>query len=113
MTSLQSVNQLVIVTAAGEQAGDLMRRLTEGGFHFTQIDRGGLFQEIPASLLIGLDRVDLSRLLALVRECCPTQRRFIPAQAETPWIEGVGMMVEAEVGGATICVLDVERFEQL
>jgi uncharacterized protein YaaQ len=113
MTSQPTVNQLVVVTADGEQAGELMRRLTYEGFHFTQVDRGGLFQETLVSLLIGLDRADLPRLLALVRECCHTQRRFIPAQAETPWIEGVGMMVEAEVGGATISVLEVERFEQL
>lgn len=113
MPSPQTVNQLVLVTVAGEQVGELTRRLIRDGFHVTQVDRGGLFQENPVSLLVGLDRADLPRLLAHLRECCRTQRRFIPAQAETPWIEGVGMMIEAEVGGATICTLDVERFEQL
>ena len=107
------VNQLVIVTVAGEQAGELIQRLIQDGFHATQVDRGGLFQATPVSLLIGLDRTDLLRLLTHIRECCCTQRRFIPAQAETAWVEGLGMMIEAEVGGATICALGVERFEQL
>ena len=113
MASPQTVNQLVIVTVTGEQLGELTQRLKQGGFYFTQVDRGGLLQEIPVSLLIGIDRASLPRLLGLVRETCRTRRRFIPAQAEVPWLEGVGMVIEAEVGGATICVLDVERFEQL
>ena len=107
------VNQLVFVTVAGEQVSELTNRLIGDGFHVTQIDRGGLFQEPPVSLLIGLDRTDLPRLLTRLRECCRIQRRFIPTQAETAWIEGLGMMIEAEVGGATIYALDVERFEQL
>ncbi|HLE28034.1 MAG TPA: cyclic-di-AMP receptor [Anaerolineales bacterium] len=113
MTSHQAVNHLVLVTLAGEQLGELTERLKQSGFYFTQVDRGGVLQEIPVSLLIGLDRASLPRLLALVREVCRTRRRFIPAQAEVPWLEGVGMVIEAEVGGATIYALDVERFEQL
>ena len=113
MTSHETVNQLVVVTVTGEQVDDLTRRLLQDGLHVTQVDRGGLFQEIPVSLLIGLNRADRPRLLAHVRECCRTRKRFIPTQAETPWLEGVGMMIEAEVGGATIYALDVERFEQL
>ncbi len=113
MTSHAVVNQLVVVTVAGEQVDDLTRRLLLDGFDVTQVDRGGLFQEIPVSLLIGLNRAELPRLLAHVRECCRTRKRFISAQAETPWLEGVGMMIEAEAGGATIYALDVERFEQL
>jgi uncharacterized protein YaaQ len=107
------VNQLVCVTVAGEQVSELTQRLIGDGFHATQVDRGGLLQETPVSLLIGLHRADLPRLLTHLRECCRTQRRFIPTQAETAWIEGLGMMIEAEVGGATIYALDVERFEQL
>jgi uncharacterized protein YaaQ len=110
---LTHTNQLVVVTVSGEQLSDLTQRLTQDGFDFTQMGRGGFFQENPVSLLIGLDRTDLPRLLTHLRECCPTQRRFIPVQAETAWVEGLGMMIEAEVGGATIYALDVERFEQL
>jgi uncharacterized protein YaaQ len=113
MPSQKTVNQLVVVTVTGEQVGDLTRRLIQDGFPVTQVERGSLLQEAPVSLLIGLDRADLPRLLAHVRDCCRTSKRFIPAQAETPWLEGVGMMIEAEVGGATIYALEVERFEQL
>ncbi len=108
-----SVNQLIILTVAGEQVGELTQRLKSEGFRFTQVDHGGLLQENPVSVLVGLDRADRERLLAVVREVCRTRRRFIAAQAEAFMMEGVGMMLEAEFGGATMVALDVDRFEQL
>jgi len=108
------VNQLVFVTVAGAQAGNLTDRLTRDGFTVTQMDsRGGILHAATVSLLIGLDRTRLPCLLEHLRECCRTRRRFIPAHVEAPLLEAQPVMIEAEVGGATIYVLDVERFEQL
>ena len=114
MTLNGTVNQLVIATVSGSQAGALTDRLLRDGFYVTQVDsRGGILHEATVSLLIGLDQTRLPRLLKHLRECCRTYRRFIPAHVETPLLEIQPMMIEAEVGGATIYVLDIERFEQL
>ena len=108
------VNQLIIATIAGAQAGVLTDRLIRDEFYVTQVDTsGGILREATNSLLIGLDRARLPRLLEHIRECCPTYRRFIPAHVEAPLLQVQPMMIEAEVGGATVYVLDVERFEQL
>lgn len=114
MTPPHAVNQLVIATVYGGQAGALMDRLSRDGFYFTQVDSsGGILYEATVSLFIGLDKTRLPRLLEHIRECCHTRRRFIPAHAEAPTLEFQPMMIEAEVGGATVYVLDVERFERL
>lgn len=114
MTPGNVVNQLVITTVASAQAGALTDRLTRDGFHVTQIDSsGGILYEATVSLLIGLDQARLPRLLEHIRECCRTRLRFIPAHVEAPLLEIQPMMIEAEVGGATVYVLDVERFERL
>lgn len=114
VTSPNIVNQLVIATVSGAQAGALMDRLTRDGFYVTQVDSsGGILHEATVSLLIGLDQTRLPCLLEHVRECCRTRRRFIPAHVEAPLLEIQPLMIEAEIGGATIYVLDVERFEQL
>jgi len=108
------VNQLAITTAYGAQAGALMDRLSRDDFYFTKVDSsGGILYEATVSLLIGFDKARLPRLLEHIRECCHTRRRFIPAHAEAPTLDFQPMMIEAEVGGATVYVLDVERFEQL
>lgn len=109
-----AVNQLVIVTVTGAQAGALTDRLIHDGFCVTQADSsGGVLQEATASLLVGLERARLPRLLHHIRECCHTRRQFIPAHVEAPLFEVQPVMIEAEVGGATVYVLEVERFERL
>ncbi len=114
MTPRNAINQLVIATVAGTQAGTLTDRLTHDGFYVTQVDSsGGILHEATVSLLIGLDRTHLPRLLEYIRECCRTRRRFIPTHIEASWLEIQPMMIEAEVGGAAVYVLNVERFEQL
>jgi len=114
VTPRNAVNQLVITTVSGAQAGTLTDRLTRDGFHVTQVDSsGGILYEATVSLLIGLDQARLPHLLEQIRECCHTRRRFIPAHVETPMLEIQPMMIEAEVGGAAVYVLNVERFEQL
>ncbi|NLF01924.1 MAG: hypothetical protein GX601_13205 [Anaerolineales bacterium] len=110
----KTVNQLVVATVAGAQANTLTDRLTQAGFYATQIDSsGGILYEATVSLLIGLDRTQLPQLLEQFRECCSSRRRFIPAHVEAPLLEIQPVMIEAEVGGATVYVLDVERFEQV
>jgi len=115
MTPPNVVNQLAIVaTVSGVQANALMDRLTRDGFYFTRVDSsGGILYETTLSLFVGLDRARLPLLLEHVRECCHTRRQFIPAHVEAPMLEVHPAMIEAEVGGATVYVLDVERFEQL
>jgi len=114
MSPSNAVNQLVIATVAGAQAGVLTDMLVRDGFYVTQLDSsGGILREATVSLLVDLDQERLPSLLEHVHECCPTYRRFIPAHVEAPLLEIQPMMIEAEMGGATVYVLDVERFEQL
>lgn len=114
MTSDSRVDQLVIATVSSAQAAMLAERLTGDGFCVTHIDSsGGILYEATVSLLIGLDRVRLPQLLRHIRECCHTRRRYIPAQVEAPLLEMQPVMIEAEVGGATVYALDVERFERV
>ena len=114
MAAPNIVNQLAIVTASGAQAGVLADRLTGDGFYFTRLDSsGGILYEGTFSLLIGLDRARLPRLLEHIQVCCRTRKQFIPAHAEAPMLEVQPTMIEIEVGGATVYVLEVKRFEQL
>ena len=110
----QEVNLLVIVIVASEQINELTQELIKGSFYFTRIDSsGGLLEKSTVSLLIGINQNRLEPLLALIRKMCHTRLKFIPARVEAPLMQGQPLMIEAEVGGASIYVVDVERFEQL
>jgi uncharacterized protein YaaQ len=107
------VDQLAIVIVTSAQAGGLTKRLTHDGFYVTQVNSlGGLLDEPTVSLLIGFDKRRLPHLLGQLRHCCRRHRQLIPAQVETPPLYIQPPVVEVEIGGATIYVLDVEHFEQ-
>lgn len=109
----QNINRLVLVVA-GAQAGELMQRLSQERFYFTKIDStGGLVQEPNVTLLIGLNESRLNSFLELVRKVCQPYRQFIPAHVSVHPMHMQPAMIEAEMGGATVFVLEVERFEQL
>lgn len=113
MTGSAAVDRLVLATVAGSQTSELVERLIGDGFYVTRIDsRGGILHESTDSLLIGLDWARLPRFLEHVRECCLRRRQFIPVHAEAPFLDAPTVMLEAEIGGATVYVFKVERFEQ-
>ena len=97
----------------GEQVGDLTHHLVQGGFYFTLVDTsGGFLQNSTDCLLIGINSARRENLLKIIRECCHVRRTYIPARVENPLLQGQPLMIEAEVGGASIYIMDVERFEQ-
>ena len=114
MTNKNPIDQLVVVTVLGAQADTLTKHLNREGFYVTRIDSsGGILDEVTTSMLIGLAKARLDHLLGILRECCHARRRYIPVHVEAPLLEVQPAVIEAEVGGALIYVLDVERFEQL
>ena len=107
------INELIVVVAAEEQLGDLTHRLVSGGFYFTLVaSSGGFLQNSTVALLIGINHARLETLLKIVKDCCHTRRTYIPARIENPLLQGQPLMIEAEIGGAELYAMDVERFEQ-
>jgi len=110
----QTINQLVIAVVSGAQAGGLTQRLRAAGFYFTQLDSwGGLLEEPTVCLLIGLDAANRPALIDLIRQCCQVHRQYIPARLDASMLQVQPVMIEAEVGGAAVYTVAVERFVQL
>ena len=108
------IDRLFIITVMGEQAAELRSRLTKDGFQVTEINTaGGLLQEAQISYLLGFQVARQPQLLAIIREVCKRQRRYLPAHLEGSASLFHAAIIEAEVGGAVIFALDVERFEQI
>ena len=65
------------------------------------------------TILVGLDESRLDEAMELIRKYSTTRKQVIPTTANL----GVGfhpaMPVEVTVGGATVFVLGVEKFEKL
>jgi uncharacterized protein YaaQ len=108
------LDRLVILTVFDSQADPLMKQLTLEGFHFTVINStGGTMQEAVICLLVGFSHERMPVLLEIVRNNCHPYKKFIPTQGLMPG-ELVNIpMLEAQLGGALIYTMNIERFEQI
>ncbi|HUS14534.1 MAG TPA: cyclic-di-AMP receptor [Chloroflexia bacterium] len=108
--------KLVIAVVQGQDIAAVRRVLPAAGFRMTLVDSlGGFLRESNITLLIGADEARLPDLWRLLREHCLTRSEFIsPFQPSYgPGDVFLPRPVEVQVGGATVWVLDVERFVNL
>ena len=108
--------KMVVAIVQAEDASGLLSQLSNRGFRATRIKTaGGFLREANATILIGVDSADVDTVVQTIRESCTTRQQqitAIPAVME-PGEFFLPYPVEVEVGGATIFVLDVERFERV
>lgn len=113
MTDHKIVDKMYVVSVSGETVATLREHLVQNNFYFTQIESsGGIIQKESVSLLIGIDQARSNELLQLLQKVCKRRRTYIPARTETVVLQTHPLMIEAEIGGALVYTLDVERFEQ-
>jgi uncharacterized protein YaaQ len=107
--------KLVVAVVQAEDASGLLTQLANRGFRTTRIKTaGGFLREANATILIGIEDEEVEAVLHTIRENCTTRQQqitAIPAVME-PGEFFLPYPVEVEVGGATIFVLDVARFER-
>lgn len=107
--------RLVVIIASSKDAGRLADEMVRRGLPLTKIgSTGGFLRRGNITLLSGVpaDRVD--EVIALVRDECHARREVIPVQA-LPFLGESGLGAEpirVRVGGATVFVLEVARFER-
>ncbi len=108
--------KLVVAVVQAKDADALVQALTERGFGATEIDSaGGFLRESNVTLLVGVQETYVAEVLRIIRRTCHARTRFVnplmpimePAEFYVP------DPVEVQVGGATVFVLGVERYERV
>lgn len=107
--------KLVMSIVQGDDSGRLVEALTRAGYRATTISTtGGFLRQGNATILVGVEDDQVPHVLQLVRENCHSRHQFVnplPPLMEPGEIY-LSNPVEVRVGGATVFVLDVTRFEQ-
>ncbi len=108
--------KLVIAVVQGRDAETLLTNLTQRGYRTTQINsHGGFLRDRNVTLMIGVQDDQVADVKAIVRNNCHSRARFV--NALMPIVEPgefyLPSPVEVLVGGATLLVLNVERYERL
>jgi uncharacterized protein YaaQ len=106
----------VVAIVHNEDAGALVDALLEREYRATRLhSSGGFLKQSNATIIVGVDDERIEDVLGIVRDNCHARNQVInpmppimePGEFFMPY------PLEVEVGGATVFVMPVERFERL
>jgi uncharacterized protein YaaQ len=108
--------KMVIAIVQNEDAYFLIEALMENEFSVTKLATTGGFLKVGnTTLLIGVEEEKVDRVLEIIKEVAQSREQIISTTSPSDY--GTGMYstypVKVQVGGATIFVVDVERFEKI
>jgi uncharacterized protein YaaQ len=107
--------KLIVAVIQDKDSMRLIEALVEGGYRATKLaSTGGFLREGNTTLLIGVEEDQVDDLIAIVKKTCRSREQLVTPISPVggPTDLYVPYPVEVVVGGATIFVLDVERFEK-
>jgi len=108
--------KLVIAVVQQKDHRKVTDGLLEQGYQFTIVaSTGGLLREGNVSILVGVESDQVADVIKVIEANSKTREQLV--NVFPPTIEPIGTCipspVKVQVGGATVFVLDVERFEKL
>ena len=105
--------KLIMAIVNKDDAGQVADAVTEAGFFATKLaTTGGFLKAGNTTFLIGVEEERVDEVIALVGKHSKRRTQMVPNTAYGA-MHVASYPVEVTVGGATIFVMDVERFEKL
>lgn len=106
--------KLVIAIINDEDAGALVRALVSADFGVTKLaTTGGFLKSGNTTLLIGTTVERLDELTHIIEKNCKTRKGTVTTPPLLGETSVMSVPVEITVGGATLFVLDIEKFIKL
>jgi uncharacterized protein YaaQ len=106
--------KLVLAIVSHDDAHDVIHKLTREGFSVTKLaTTGGFLMAGNTTVLIGVEDSKVDEAIAIIKSTSHSRKQAIPAVTEPGLGFYPSMPMEVSVGGATIFVLDVDRFEKV
>jgi uncharacterized protein YaaQ len=104
-----------LIIAGTSDADRLIGRLVSRGLPATKIaSAGGFLRRGSTTILSGVEDADVEAVLDMTREECRSRREVVPVQSLPMLGEAGGGTepIEIRLGGASVFVLNVDRFER-
>jgi uncharacterized protein YaaQ len=106
--------KLILAIVSNDDASVLMKELVKEKFMVTKLaSTGGLLRKGNTTLMIGSRDDDVNKILNIIHKFSKTRNELVPSSV----ISDIGIIpstpLEVTVGGATIFVVDVEKFMKI
>ena len=106
--------KLLFAIVDREDANAVVRNLSHRGFSSTKLaTTGGFLLSNNITLLVGVEDKMVQTVIDIIKEQSHSRKQMIPTTSEMSYGYYPSMPVEVVVGGATIFVVDIERFERV
>ncbi len=108
--------KLVFAIVHDEDGHKVMDELNKNGFSVTKLcSTGGFLRSGNTTLLVGVEEEKVDKVIEIVEKKSKSRKQVINSSMTPNGMGGVFMPypVEVVVGGATLFVIDVERFEKV
>lgn len=106
--------KLIFAIVSNDDSSKVSKELTKSKFSVTKLaTTGGFLMAGNTTFIIGTDDDKVEEVIEIIGKYSKKRTQMVPSSASY----GVGMYtsfpVEVQVGGATVFVMNVERFEKL
>ena len=106
--------KMLIAILNADDAPVVMQNLIKEGYSITKLSTtGGFLRAGNSTILIGVSEEKVQAVIDLIHQYSKSRKQIIPTSAEAGMNFYPAMPVEVVVGGATIFVVDVDRFEKV
>ena len=97
-----------------DDAPVVIQHLNKAGYFVTRLTTsGGFLRAGNATILVGVEDEKVQDVIDIIHKYSKSRKQMIPTAAEAGMNFYPSMPVEIVVGGATIFVLNVDRFEKV
>lgn len=104
--------KLIFAIVNGEDAAAVSTELTRAGYIVTKLaTKGGFLKTGNTTFLIGVEEEKVEDVIGIIREYSSKRTQMVPDLSAFPG-DTLALPLEVTVGGATIFVTDVDRFEK-
>ncbi|MCL2698288.1 MAG: cyclic-di-AMP receptor [Oscillospiraceae bacterium] len=106
--------KLIYAIVNNDDSHPVSNALTRSGFAVTKLaSTGGFLMSGNTTFLVCSDDEKVDEIIEIIREHSRKRKQFVPSA--TSYGEGgyTSFPVEVSVGGATVFVTDIERFEKV
>ncbi|MFI3115775.1 MAG: cyclic-di-AMP receptor [Clostridia bacterium] len=106
--------KMVFAIVNQDDSNKVVNELMKKRYQVTKLSTtGGFLKAGNTTILIGVDESKVDDVISIIGHHCKTRKQVIPSTSELNSGFFPSVPVEVSVGGATIFVMDVDRFEKV